>query len=84
MGLMENHTQFQPLLLGGGPEQACEVRVANGKDVSQSTTPFMYTESLTPLIKEISPKRGSTAGGTRLTVRGSGFRYCRHTHAHQC
>ncbi|XP_036732330.2 LOW QUALITY PROTEIN: fibrocystin-L [Manis pentadactyla] len=58
---------------GGGPEQACEVRVANGKDVSQSTTPFMYTESLTPLIKEISPKRGSTAGGTRLTVRGSGF-----------
>ncbi|ELV11002.1 Fibrocystin-L [Tupaia chinensis] len=58
---------------GKGPEQACEVSVVNGKDLSQSTTPFTYTMSLTPLIFEISPKRGSTAGGTRLTVMGSGF-----------
>ncbi|XP_012578380.1 PREDICTED: fibrocystin-L [Condylura cristata] len=58
---------------GSGPEQACEVSVVNGKAASQSTTPFTYTLSLTPLITEISPRRGSTAGGTRLTVTGSGF-----------
>ncbi|KAM7075197.1 fibrocystin-L isoform 16-T18 [Molossus nigricans] len=57
----------------GGPEQACEVSVVNGKDSSQSTTPFVYTMSLTPLVTETSPRRGSTAGGTRLTVTGSGF-----------
>ncbi|XP_045661731.1 fibrocystin-L isoform X1 [Ursus americanus] len=58
---------------GRGPEQACEVSVVNGKDLSQSTTPFTYTMLLTPLITEIYPKRGSTAGGTRLTITGSGF-----------
>ncbi|KAF3822699.1 hypothetical protein GH733_008073, partial [Mirounga leonina] len=58
---------------GRGPEQACEVSVVNGKDLSQSTTPFTYTMLLTPLIAEIYPKRGSTAGGTRLTITGSGF-----------
>ncbi|XP_007188845.2 fibrocystin-L isoform X1 [Balaenoptera acutorostrata] len=58
---------------GRGPKQACEVSVVNGKNSSQSTTPFIYTMSMTPLITEIAPKRGSTAGGTRLTVLGSGF-----------
>ncbi|CAD7693852.1 unnamed protein product [Nyctereutes procyonoides] len=58
---------------GRGPEQMCEVSVVNGKDLSHSTTPFTYTMSLTPLISEIYPKRGSTAGGTRLTIMGSGF-----------
>ncbi|XP_032616164.1 fibrocystin-L [Hylobates moloch] len=58
---------------GTGAEQACEVSVVNGKDLSQSMTPFTYTVSLTPLITAVSPKRGSTAGGTRLTVMGSGF-----------
>ncbi|XP_041625547.1 fibrocystin-L isoform X2 [Vulpes lagopus] len=58
---------------GRGPEQTCEVSVVNGKDLSHSTTPYTYTMSLTPLISEIYPKRGSTAGGTRLTITGSGF-----------
>ncbi|XP_073925166.1 fibrocystin-L isoform X4 [Castor canadensis] len=58
---------------GRGPEQVCEVSVINGKDSSQSRTPFTYMVSLTPFITEISPKRGSTAGGTKLTVMGSGF-----------
>ncbi|XP_077023612.1 fibrocystin-L [Tamandua tetradactyla] len=58
---------------GSGPEQACEVSVVNGKDLSQSTTPFTYAMALTPLITEIAPKRGRTAGGTRITVMGSGF-----------
>lgn len=78
----KNWTQFDPLI-GSGPEQACEVSVVNGKDVSQSTTPFTYTLLMTPLITEITPKRGSTAGGTRLRVLGSGFRYCLHKHIHQ-
>ncbi|XP_075406661.1 fibrocystin-L [Tenrec ecaudatus] len=54
-------------------EQACEVSVANGKHTSQSMMPFVYNVSQTPIIMEIAPKRGSTAGGTRLTVLGSGF-----------
>ncbi|XP_053415184.1 fibrocystin-L isoform X2 [Nycticebus coucang] len=58
---------------GRGPEQVCEVSVVNGKDWSRSTAPFTYMVSLTPLITAVSPKRGSTAGGTRLTVVGSGF-----------
>nr|XP_010954142.1 fibrocystin-L isoform X1 [Camelus bactrianus] len=58
---------------GGGPEQRCEVSVVNGKNLSRSTTPFTYTMSLTPLITKIAPQRGSTAGGTRLTVLGAGF-----------
>ncbi|KAM9050154.1 fibrocystin-L [Megaptera novaeangliae] len=58
---------------GKGPKQACEVSVVNGKNSSQSMTPFIYTMSMTPFITEIAPKRGSTAGGTRLTVLGSGF-----------
>ncbi|CAO2602354.1 Pkhd1l1 [Lemmus lemmus] len=58
---------------GSGPEQACGVSVVNGKDSTRSTMPFTYILSLTPLIAEISPRRGSTSGGTRLTVTGSGF-----------
>ncbi|EPY78834.1 fibrocystin-L [Camelus ferus] len=58
---------------GGGPEQRCEVSVVHGKNLSRSTTPFTYTMSLTPLITKIAPQRGSTAGGTRLTVLGAGF-----------
>ncbi|XP_048215228.1 fibrocystin-L isoform X1 [Perognathus longimembris pacificus] len=58
---------------GPGPEQACEVIVKNGQDSSPFSTLFTYTMSLTPLITEVSPRRGSTAGGTRLTVMGSGF-----------
>nr|XP_058131903.1 fibrocystin-L isoform X2 [Dasypus novemcinctus] len=58
---------------GREPEQACEVSVVNGKNLSRSTSPFTYAVSLTPFITEVAPKRGSTAGGTRLTVMGSGF-----------
>lgn len=75
--------QFESLLTGSGPDQACGVSVVNGKDSSQSTVPFTYTLSLTPLVTEISPRRGSTVGGTRLTVTGSGFRYRLHTGTHQ-
>ncbi|KFO35224.1 Fibrocystin-L [Fukomys damarensis] len=58
---------------GMGPEQGCEVSVVNGRDSSLSTALFTYTMALTPLITELSPRKGSTAGGTRLTVQGSGF-----------
>ncbi|KAM5281038.1 fibrocystin-L [Ctenodactylus gundi] len=58
---------------GQGPEQACEVTVVNGKASSKSTTLFTYSVSQTPLIAAVSPRRGRTAGGTRLTVVGSGF-----------
>lgn len=80
----QNWTQVNPLLTGSGPEQACDVTVVNGKDASQCSTPFTYSASLTPLIDEIVPKRGGTAGGTRLSIKGSGFRYCLHRHTSLC
>nr|XP_034372677.1 fibrocystin-L [Arvicanthis niloticus] len=58
---------------GKGPDQVCGVSVVNRKDSSQSTMVFTYILTLTPLVTEISPRRGSTAGATRLTVTGSGF-----------
>lgn len=35
---------------------------------------YAYKSQLTPVITEVSPRRGGTAGGTRLTISGSGFR----------
>uniref|UniRef100_A0A3Q2Z1Q4 PKHD1 like 1, tandem duplicate 1 n=1 Tax=Hippocampus comes TaxID=109280 RepID=A0A3Q2Z1Q4_HIPCM len=34
---------------------------------------FTYKTQLTPVITEVSPRRGGTAGGTTLTISGSGF-----------
>ncbi|XP_004640150.1 fibrocystin-L [Octodon degus] len=74
--LRSDHTTLfceTPPSEGVGPDQACEVSVVNGRDSSWSTTLFTYKMALTPLVTEISPTRGSTAGGTRLSVLGSGF-----------
>ena len=84
LGLIVELDPFDSLLLiGMGSDQVCGISVVNGKDSSQSTEPFTYLLTLTPLITEVSPRRGSTAGGTRLTVTGSGFRYHCNPGTHQ-
>uniref|UniRef100_A0A6I8N1M6 Fibrocystin-L n=1 Tax=Ornithorhynchus anatinus TaxID=9258 RepID=A0A6I8N1M6_ORNAN len=62
-----------PLNNGNGPQHICEVTVANGKDLSQLNAAFTYSSLLTPIITSVAPRRGGTAGGTRLTITGSGF-----------
>ncbi|OCT77100.1 fibrocystin-L [Xenopus laevis] len=56
-----------------GSTLACDVRVANGNDTVQLNSSFTYNSALTPVISDVTPKRGGTAGGTNLTITGSQF-----------
>uniref|UniRef100_A0A7N4NVE6 Fibrocystin-L n=1 Tax=Sarcophilus harrisii TaxID=9305 RepID=A0A7N4NVE6_SARHA len=62
-----------PFNNGSETQKDCEVRIANGEYSIQSNTTFTYMASLTPVITDVTPKRGGTEGGTRLTIKGSGF-----------
>ncbi|XP_056378584.1 fibrocystin-L-like [Hyla sarda] len=53
--------------------QSCNVMVANGDYSVQINDSFTYSSALTPVIYDVTPKRGGTAGGTRLTITGSQF-----------
>lgn len=63
-------------LAGSEAERACTVIVMNGGDTVNLTNSYTYRSSLTPVITNVSPRRGGTAGGSRLTITGTGFR-CR-------
>ncbi|XP_062842250.1 fibrocystin-L-like [Trichomycterus rosablanca] len=54
-------------------ETACTVLVKNNNGSVSVTNGYTYKTSLTPAIADVSPRRGGTAGGTRLTITGSGF-----------
>uniref|UniRef100_A0A8C1B8X1 PKHD1 like 1, tandem duplicate 2 n=1 Tax=Cyprinus carpio carpio TaxID=630221 RepID=A0A8C1B8X1_CYPCA len=58
---------------GTEAERACTVIVMNGGDAVNLTNSYTYRSSLTPVITNVTPRRGGTAGGTRLTITGSGF-----------
>nr|XP_055075555.1 fibrocystin-L-like [Misgurnus anguillicaudatus] len=58
---------------GNETVQVCEVVVMNGDDRVNLTIGYTYRSSLTPVISDVTPRRGGTAGGTRLTITGSGF-----------
>ncbi|XP_069813288.1 fibrocystin-L-like isoform X2 [Dendropsophus ebraccatus] len=53
--------------------QSCNVIVKNGDYSAQMNNSFTYSSALTPVIYDVTPKRGGTAGGTRLTITGSQF-----------
>ncbi|XP_054461971.1 PKHD1 like 1, tandem duplicate 1 [Anoplopoma fimbria] len=55
------------------PEVRCVVAVINQLDGVNISDGYSYKSQLTPVIAEVSPRRGGTAGGTRLTISGSGF-----------
>lgn len=55
-------------------EVSCVVAVINRLDAVNISNGFTYKSQLTPVISDVSPRRGGTAGGTRLTISGSGFR----------
>uniref|UniRef100_A0AAQ5X4Y6 Polycystic kidney and hepatic disease 1 (autosomal recessive)-like 1 n=1 Tax=Amphiprion ocellaris TaxID=80972 RepID=A0AAQ5X4Y6_AMPOC len=52
---------------------SCDVSVINLLSNVTVSGAFTYRSQLTPVVAEVSPRRGSTAGGTRLTITGSGF-----------
>ncbi|XP_065804470.1 fibrocystin-L [Labrus bergylta] len=58
---------------GTESEASCEVAVYNQNDAVNTSNGFTYKSQLTPVISEVSPRRGGTAGGTLLTITGSGF-----------
>ncbi|KAA0710214.1 Fibrocystin-L Polycystic kidney and hepatic disease 1-like protein 1 [Triplophysa tibetana] len=58
---------------GNKTEQVCKVSVMNGNYTVNITAGYTYRSSLTPVITDVTPRRGGTAGGTRLTITGSGF-----------
>uniref|UniRef100_UPI0037E8D1AF fibrocystin-L-like n=1 Tax=Semicossyphus pulcher TaxID=241346 RepID=UPI0037E8D1AF len=54
-------------------ELSCGVAVFNRMDAVNVSNGFTYKSQLTPVISKVSPHRGGTAGGTRITITGSGF-----------
>ncbi|XP_019729703.1 PKHD1 like 1, tandem duplicate 1 [Hippocampus comes] len=54
-------------------EASCTVAVINTLIAVNMSDGFTYKTQLTPVITEVSPRRGGTAGGTTLTISGSGF-----------
>ncbi|KPP78019.1 fibrocystin-L-like, partial [Scleropages formosus] len=54
-------------------QQPCTVEVLNRNAQVNVSNGFTYMASLTPVITGVTPRRGGTAGGTKLTITGSGF-----------
>ncbi|XP_076865903.1 fibrocystin-L-like isoform X2 [Brachyhypopomus gauderio] len=54
-------------------EEPCSVTVLNTRGSVYQTNSYTYKTSLTPVVTDVSPRRGGTAGGTVLTISGSGF-----------
>ncbi|KAK7084669.1 Fibrocystin-L [Halocaridina rubra] len=63
-----------PASTASGSSQVCDVVVTN-PDMSSAilANGFTYMQSLTPAVTAIFPVRGGTAGGTNLTITGTGF-----------
>lgn len=70
------------ILAGTQSEVSCVVAVINPHDAVNVSNGFTYRSQLTPVITQVSPRRGGTAGGTRLTITGSGFRYSKGRKVH--
>ncbi|XP_038131411.1 PKHD1 like 1, tandem duplicate 1 isoform X2 [Cyprinodon tularosa] len=62
-----------PLNNASQSDLSCLVSVVNPLDAVNISEGFTYRSALTPVISEVAPRRGGTAGGTRLTISGSGF-----------
>ncbi|XP_071946075.1 fibrocystin-L-like [Antedon mediterranea] len=56
-------------------ELACDVVVSVSDDTTETqSNGFTYKQSLTATITSVSPARGGTAGGTEITISGTGFK----------
>ncbi|XP_021354106.1 fibrocystin-L-like [Mizuhopecten yessoensis] len=71
----QNSTETQFICVtpaaSGHPTQSCSV-VVTVNSITQ-TLSYTYDATKTPEITDVTPTRGGTGGGTRITVSGSGF-----------
>ena len=51
----------------------CEIKVYTEISEAISANELVYSLSLTPTVTSVNPARGGTAGGTKITVSGTGF-----------
>ncbi|KAK7468041.1 hypothetical protein BaRGS_00036745, partial [Batillaria attramentaria] len=51
----------------------CNVKVTVNSLEKTASTQYTYDASITPEVTGVEPRRGGTAGGTPLTISGSGF-----------
>ena len=56
-----------------GATEDCDVTVTQDSGSITSSNAFTYDRSLTPTVDSVSPLRGGTGGGTKITISGSGF-----------
>ncbi|XP_013405337.2 fibrocystin-L [Lingula anatina] len=75
-----NKTSFTDSLLecqtppnAGSGTVDCDVKVAVNNAEKIMAAAFRYDGSLTPTVDSVEPLRGGTGGGTRITIRGTGF-----------
>ncbi|CAH1226877.1 PKHD1L1 [Branchiostoma lanceolatum] len=54
--------------------KACPVRVSVNSEADEEASGFTYRSDRTPRVTGVSPVRGGTAGGTTVTITGTGFR----------
>jgi hypothetical protein len=52
---------------------SCPVVVTVNSVTATATSQYSYDPSITPEVTDVTPSRGGTAGGTLLTITGSGF-----------
>ncbi|KAI8520672.1 Fibrocystin-L [Branchiostoma belcheri] len=54
-------------------DEACSVEVSVNSESDSRASAFTYRGNLSPRVTNVSPSRGGTAGGTTVTIRGTGF-----------
>ncbi|XP_060067607.1 fibrocystin-L-like [Ylistrum balloti] len=53
--------------------QQCDVKIIVNSVTETLENAYTYDPALTPVIDDVTPKRGGTQGGTKLTISGSNF-----------
>ena len=53
----------------------CDVKAVTPETEVTAGSQYTYKDSLTPEVTGVTPARGGTAGGTTITIEGSGFGY---------
>ena len=64
---------LSPASSNSGATEECDVTVTQDSGSITSSNAFTYDRSLTPTVDSVSPLRGGTGGGTKITISGSGF-----------
>ena len=64
---------LSPENTSSGSTEVCDVQVNQSSGSVTASSSFTYDKDLTPIVTSITPARGGTGGGTRITISGSGF-----------